>query len=225
MRIVLGHDTRKKIRNRLDETVQPRTRRAPNWCRSMTLRSRAALGCPHRRRPLGTVAVRPLRDLALGCAECLCAPPATTVLGYSRALGFPAITEDLNGGHRIGLWRGRQPNTGARPNALRHRPIEPASEPDGGGGGNGDRLAARRRARHPAFSGPAGAARDHQRADGSAAGGRRLARLSVAVASRSAWHAGAPVHADGDGRRPDDPRDTHRRRVIAAGPRRCLARI
>ena len=100
-----------------------------------------------------------------------------------------------NGRHRIGVRRGRSSHRGGGQDAVRHRPAEPRGEPHRGRCRDRDRLAARRCARDPPFSGPAGAARDAERADGLPARRRRLARLSVAVPSGSARRARAPVHA------------------------------
>ena len=200
-------------------------RRAPNWCRPMTLRAalRLALhadaGARHRCGAPNTGGYAWPRPNALRAAT------DHDGLGLQSRPGIPSITEDLNGGHRIGVCRGRAPHCGGGPDAVRHRAAEPASEPDGGGRRNGDRLAARRCARDPAFPGPAGVARDPERANGPSARGRRLARVSVVVASRPARRAGTSVHTDGDGRRSDDTRNTHHRRAIASGARRRVARI
>ena len=65
-------------------------RRAPNWCRPMRLRAALRLavhadaGARHRCGAPATRACARPRPNALR------APPTTTVLGYSRALGFPA---------------------------------------------------------------------------------------------------------------------------------------
>src|SRR5439155_10179316 len=121
--------------------------------------------------------------------------------------------------------RGIAARVPARRRAVAHRAPEPRSEPLRGAARHGFRPAARRGARGQALSGPPRGHRHAERADGAAAGGRRVAGVPPAFARRAARRAWVALHAGRDDRGADRPRPADHRGARAPGARGRVARI